>query len=310
MTYEQFIQMIKPEMLDANGKFKGPNAGVNYAMEGYTPQDYYDILTKGMPTGGGWDGTPGDRSTPVNDLGDAAFDPSWKQGPAPGNFTNGAMLGMLGMAAGANYLPGLLGGETAALPASQVAAMDATPVLGSSFGSGLGGDLMASTPGFESALSGGALGSAEIGSSLFPEAASSSWLDSLGSTLKGNPLLTQLGGAALGALSDKDTTNTTTGTKDPWGPAQQYLKDNLAQNASMQKYYAQNPFSTEQKGAYQGLFDTLANNQANGNVLLGNASKFGQSSKGVLPQMQGLLTGTKAPAIDWTKYQNIGLLGG
>lgn len=135
-------------------------------------------------------------------------------------------------------------------------------------------------------------------------------LGAVGQWLKDNPTIAQLGGAALGALSAKDQTQSSTSTRDPWGPAQAYLKDNLATNAAMQKHYQANPFSGEQQNAYQGLLNTLANNQENGNVLLGNASRFGQSAKGVMPQMQGLLTGTQAPIIDWAKYANIGLLGG
>jgi hypothetical protein len=142
------------------------------------------------------------------------------------------------------------------------------------------------------------------------KAAGGGLLSGVGSFLKDNPMLTQLGGAALGALSAKDQTQSSTQTKDPWAPAQPYLMENLKRNAAMQDYYAKNPFSTEQKGAYQGLLNTIANNQANGNVLLGNASNFGQSNKGAMPQMQGLLTGTQAPIIDWARYANIGLLGG
>lgn len=121
-----------------------------------------------------------------------------------------------------------------------------------------------------------------------------------GDWLKDNKSLVQLGGGLLGALAGKDTT--TSASKDPWGPAQPYLKDNLAQNAAMQEHYRLNPFSNEQKAAYQGLLDTNANNQANAPIMQANANNFMQSKRGSMPAMQGLLSGTKAAPIDWAKY--------
>jgi hypothetical protein len=88
-------------------------------------------------------------------------------------------------------------------------------------------------------------------------------------------------------------------SRDPWAAAQPYLKQNLETNKGLQDYYAQNPFSDLQKQQYQGLFNTLANNQAAGAGLLANASAFGQSKGGRLPTLQSMPTGTQAPAIDW-----------
>lgn len=197
-------------------------------------------------------------------------------------------------------------GSTAAGGASSLGGSTAASAAGSGAGFGfpaeLGGGMASGVPAWDAAATKAGL---TLGTT-----ASGGFLGDIGKFLKDNPTLAQLGGAALGALSAKDQNQTSTSTRDPWGPAQQYLKDNLATNAAMQKHYQANPFSTEQQGAYQGLLNTLANNQANGNVLLGNASKFGQSSRGQVPQMAGLLTGTQAPIIDWAKYQNIGLLGG
>lgn len=81
--------------------------------------------------------------------------------------------------------------------------------------------------------------------------------------------------------------------------AMPYALENLKTNQALQKFYQQNPFSATQKGAYQGLFDTIANNQAGGNTLLANASNFGRSNRGVMPAMQAMPTGTKAATIDW-----------
>jgi hypothetical protein len=128
-----------------------------------------------------------------------------------------------------------------------------------------------------------------------------------GKFLADNPTLAKLGGAALGALAGGDTT--TSSQKDPWGPAQPYLKENLQRNSAMQDYYAKNPFSTEQKTAYQGLLDTLANNQANAGNMQGMANSFMGSNRGLLSNMPTFSQGTKAAPIDWAKYQNIGLMG-
>ena len=113
-----------------------------------------------------------------------------------------------------------------------------------------------------------------------------------------------LGGAsALGGLLGGGNKNggagVVTDTKAPWEPAQKYLLQNLETNKQLQDYYAQNPFSDTQKTQYQGLLDTLANNQAAGSGLLNWASNFGQSKRGVMPEMTALPTGTKAAAIDW-----------
>lgn len=224
----------------------------------------------------------------------------------PAQIATGIDLGAVPTVAGGGSL-GAMGGAGATGGASAMGSAAGNMTLAeqmASYGAGGGGI----TGGLSTGTVGGFTGAA--GGDLVGSAASKGLLGDVGSWLKENPTLTQLGGAALGALSAKDQNQSSTTTKDPWLPAQQYLKDNLATNARMQDFYARNPFSTEQKGAYQGLLNTLANNQANGNVLLGNASKFGQSSRGQVPQMAGLLTGTQAPIIDWAKYANIGLLGG
>lgn len=130
--------------------------------------------------------------------------------------------------------------------------------------------------------------------------------DTAGQFLKDNPTLAKLGGAAIGALSSKDSTTSNSSSRDPWAPAQPYLLDNLKTNSAMQEHYRQNPFSDLQKQQYQGLFNSLANSQANVPGLLANASSFGQSRRGQMPAMQGLLSGTQAAPIDWTQYANIG----
>lgn len=113
-----------------------------------------------------------------------------------------------------------------------------------------------------------------------------------------------LAGGLLGAMAGKDTT--TTASKDPWGPAQPYLLDNLKTNAAMQQYYQANPFSDQQKTAYQGLLNSVANGQANAPVMSGIANNFMQSKRGVMPTMPQFTQGTTAPQINWAQYANIG----
>jgi len=93
----------------------------------------------------------------------------------------------------------------------------------------------------------------------------------LGSVLSGiDPTLLQLGGAALGALSSGDQEQKQTGTREPWGPAQDWIKSNITRGQELQKRYEQTPFSPQQAQAYQNLYGTInaANQMAPG--LLGN----------------------------------------
>lgn len=154
-----------------------------------------------------------------------------------------------------------------------------------------------------------------IGAGTAPEgaaamaAAQPSFLSRVGSALTDPSNLVSLLGAVGGAAASRDSTTSATTNRDPWGPAQPYLLDNLATNAAAQEHYRARPFSDLQQQQYQGLFNSLANSQANVPGLLANASSFGQSSRGRMPAMRGLLSGTQAPAIDWNQYANIGRRG-
>lgn len=130
----------------------------------------------------------------------------------------------------------------------------------------------------------------------------------LAATLAGNKGLGLALGGLLGGLAGQDTT--TTASKDPWGPAQPYMKANLIQNALMQDHYAKDPFSADQKAAYQNQANTLANNQANVPNFNQIASNFMASKHGQMAAMPSLLSGTQAAPIDWDQYKNIGLLKG
>ena len=92
-----------------------------------------------------------------------------------------------------------------------------------------------------------------------------------------DPTLLQLGGAALGAASSQDQEQTTTTKNEPWGPAQQWIKDNIASGQALQKQYTEQPFSPGQQTAYGNLYGLL--NSYNTEMLpglLGNANAMSQ----------------------------------
>ena len=279
-SYQDYLKTIQSGMVGANGLFGGPSTGANYQAEGMTPQQYFDFMNQQVADPMARDGADGgyrDRG-----VADAGWIPGAQNTGAKGEFF-GALAAALGGQALAGGFGSAAGGATAAPVTGGTLGVtgSALPELGAAVGTGMStGAADAALAAFDATGAGGASGG--IGS------------------LLGNKSLVQLGGGLLGALAGKDTT--TSASKDPWGPAQPYLKDNLAQNAAMQEHYRLNPFSNEQKAAYQGLLDTNANNQANAPIMQANANNFMQSKRGSMPAMQGLLSGTKAAPIDWAKY--------
>lgn len=85
-----FMAAVKPEMLDAQGKFKGPDAGVNFMLEGWTPEEAYTTAS-GIANGGDW--TEDNRlGKPASiEQANALLDPRWREGPNNG----GGVLGGL-----------------------------------------------------------------------------------------------------------------------------------------------------------------------------------------------------------------------
>jgi len=90
-----FMAAVKPEMLDAQGKFKGPDAGVNFMLEGWTPEEAYTTAS-GIANGGDW--TEDNRlGKPASiEQANALLDPRWREGPDNG----GGVLGGLTRAVG------------------------------------------------------------------------------------------------------------------------------------------------------------------------------------------------------------------
>ncbi len=92
-----------------------------------------------------------------------------------------------------------------------------------------------------------------------------------------DPTLLQLGGAALGAASSQDQEQTTTTKNEPWGPAQDWIKSNIASGQALQQKYTDQPFSPGQQTAYGNLYGLL--NSYNTEMLpglLGNANAMSQ----------------------------------
>lgn len=76
----------------------------------------------------------------------------------------------------------------------------------------------------------------------------------------GNLPFGKIAGAALGALSSKDQQQTTTQTREPWGPAQDFIKQQIAQGQKLAGQYQQQPFSPQQQTAYNnygGLLNSI-----------------------------------------------------
>ncbi len=48
-------------------------------------------------------------------------------------------------------------------------------------------------------------------------------------------------------------------SREPWGPAQPWLKEQISRGQALQNFYQQNPFGAQQKVAYQNLFGDIDN---------------------------------------------------
>ncbi|WP_428142435.1 hypothetical protein [Delftia acidovorans] len=74
----------------------------------------------------------------------------------------------------------------------------------------------------------------------------------------------QIGGALVGGLfSDSGGGQSQTQTREPWGPAQQGLKDVLSDATKLREYYKQNPFNQLQQTSLQNLYGDIDNYRQN-----------------------------------------------
>lgn len=98
------------------------------------------------------------------------------------------------------------------------------------------------------AAGGGALGSAAASKGGLWDSITSG-AGAVNKALGGN--LGGLLGAGLGAAASGDKEQTS--SKDPWGPAQQWIKDNISSGQALQQQYQAQPFSQQQQTAYGNL---------------------------------------------------------
>lgn len=343
MDYQTYLKMVQPWMLN-NGVFRGPNDGVNYMAEGMTPQEFYDYQMKryeaAKANADSSEYSFGKGATTPSL--DAELDPSWRAGAvntahgALGNwgvplamltaaFGGGALLGgSSGAAAGtaaageglgsvsggigtaSEFAPMSIGQMSAPLSSTELASLSA-PSTGAAGATGLladGNQSAAEVARLSGMNAGDPSRMLSMGTAPGVNTADVGLWDKATGFIKDNPTLAKLAMGALGAAASGDTK--TSQSKDPWGPAQPYLLQNLAQNQAMSDYYNKNPFSQEQKNAYQGLLNTVALSQAGGQGLLSNAANFMSSRRGVMPAMTATPQNVTAPAIDWSQYANIG----
>lgn len=132
ISKEQFMASIRPEMLDTQGRFKGPQAGVNYGLEGLTPDEAYAGLSgtggythdvDGGPTQGSLEDYRNQASA-INGA-NSNLNTAWRPGPDNG----GGFIGGLGrFASGVMSIP----------PISMALTAGMAPMLGEAIGNTTG----------------------------------------------------------------------------------------------------------------------------------------------------------------------------
>lgn len=113
MTQDQFNATVKPSMLDAEGKFKGPDAGVNFQLQGLTPEQAYASAQNLINTG---DWSEDNRLGKVNsaDQANQLLDVSWRPGPDNGGgFVGGLARAVGNLATGIAHNPAMMAALTA-----------------------------------------------------------------------------------------------------------------------------------------------------------------------------------------------------
>ena len=120
-TFEQFTASVKPGMLDQNGQFNAPTAGVNYKLEGKTvDQAYNDAVAQWQKNQEANAGAP----TAYQNKQDLAteLNPAWRQGAVSTGDMWTVPLAMLAAPfAAAAVGAGAAAGTTAATPATGLA---------------------------------------------------------------------------------------------------------------------------------------------------------------------------------------------
>ena len=72
-------------------------------------------------------------------------------------------------------------------------------------------------------------------------------------------------GAVVGGLMSGDSQQSQSQSREPWAPAQPWLRQNLQTGQNLQNYYQQNPFNSIQQTSYQNLLGDIDNYRQNVN---------------------------------------------
>jgi hypothetical protein len=209
---------------------------------------------------------------------------------------------------GTNFLNGLMGAPasaaTAAVPAGGVpAAATAAPAgapgsfnLGTGLFDMFGTDAIGAT--FSSSLPAG-MGNLGVSPLVAASGGGGSLLNTIGNAVSNAgtygalKTIGQLAGGIAGALDSKD--GETEQKREPWGPAQGWIKDNMQRGQQLQQQLQANPFTPQQQAGYQNLFGLLNSANQGAGGLLGNVTnvannKFDRANprKRAAP-MQGLM---------------------
>lgn len=167
---------------------------------------------------------------------------------------NGGLAGLGGAASGTTAASAAPGSWLSAVPGMNALDIAAAGAPGGAAAANLAlPEILAGTG--AAAAGGGALGTAAAGAAKggITEAITNG-ASAVNKALGGN--LGGLLGAGVGALSSQDQTS----SKDPWAPAQDWIKSNISQGQKLQDQYTAQPFNDAQKTQYNnigGLLNTI-----------------------------------------------------
>lgn len=286
-VFVQTLDKNTSNLWDANGNYLGVNSGPTDS-QGLTN---FVLAALAMYAGGqGLAGMTGGTSAAA-----AGGAEALGAGAAEGAAAGGEML-----AGGAGVGTG---GATIALTPAEIAAgvtaptsaavMGTMPVLPAAAGAATGGLLgSAASSGapYTTAAADSSAASSSLG--LGPNAgsvpASVNLTNAGGTTAVGasnfmgldNNTWAKLAGAAFGAATSGDQNQQSSQTREPWGPAQDWLKQNIASGQALQQQYQAQPFSPLQQQAYTNQFGLLNNINANAGQLFAgmNANSSGANA--------------------------------
>lgn len=185
------------------------------------------------------------------DVGQQGAD-SWYDKPVgPMGLPLGALLPLAAAGASAYFAPATAAEGVA--PAFMEGASEAVVAGGASGDALVGGEILKDTAGLDSL----------IAKSLTRDALMSALPAGLLGVLKVAAPFAPVIGAIAGAATSGDKQQTTSQAREPWAPAQDWLKSTIADGQTLSDYYKRQPFNDTQKSAYQNLFNDIGNYRTN-----------------------------------------------